>query len=99
MNPYVVGSIALGTVGVIAATSKNKSVPDVPTDGKSALDPGMDRIVAMTVAMALKQETDPNVMSQYAQACKDAGYQNSATALAAKAATLKTNITSPAKGS
>jgi hypothetical protein len=98
MNPYVIGTIAVGTVGVIVATSKNKTVPDLPTDGSKSVDPAMSRIAAQAVALATKKETDPNVLDAFGAALKAAGYQNSATVIAAKSAQLKGGITSPSKG-
>ncbi len=98
MNPYVIGTIAVGTAGVLLATAKNKTVPNLPADGSASADPGMSRTVAQAVAQATKKETDPTVLNSFATALKAAGYANSATLVSAKSAQLKGGIASPSKG-
>ncbi|MFI5302547.1 MAG: hypothetical protein ACHREM_31030 [Polyangiales bacterium] len=103
MNPLAIGAIAGAAGLVFYETQKNTSTPAASTtaaiaSGKAALDPGMDRGVAATAGQALQKETDPSVLDQFGALLKAAGFTNTASAMAAQSAKLKSNLTSSATG-
>lgn len=86
--PIAAGAAALLVIhesgkGQALAKTAAKASP-----GRQSLDPGMDSFVAEAVTLAIKNETDKNVLTQFAAALKAANFSNSASAVSARAAQL-----------
>lgn len=95
MTPLALAALAAGGAVVYHEATKGsaaaKALAETPAKsvGRSSLDPGMDPLVASAVNLAVKQESDPSVLTQFAAALTAAGFTNSAAALTARAGQIK----------
>ncbi len=87
MNPLAIGALAGGALLVYHEATKGDRAAKTAakTDGRQALDPGMDMLTAQAVALAIQSETDPAALMNFADVLKSAGYTNSAAAVSAAA--------------
>lgn len=90
MNPILLAALALGGGALYYAKSRSATAT-VPPAGM-ALDPGMDSYTSSVISKALTIETDPSVLDTLATDLKNAGFPNSAGAVASRSAALKANI-------
>lgn len=87
MSPLIPIALGAGALYVLSGPSKGAKAEAAASaaPGRQALDPGMDSTIAESITLAINQETDPSVLTQFASALSAAGYKNSADAVTAAA--------------
>lgn len=87
MNPLAIAALVGGGALVYHEATKDDKAATKAADAKgaAALDVGMDPTIALAVSQAIAKETDAAVLTNLATLLQQAGYPNSATAVAAKA--------------
>lgn len=90
MSPLIPLAVGAGVVYVVAskAGDKSKAKAVASSGGTAAVDAGMDSTIAQAVHVAVTKETDKGALTNFAAALRAAGYNNSADAVTARAASL-----------
>ncbi|MHB2027572.1 MAG: hypothetical protein ACYCPT_01990 [Acidimicrobiales bacterium] len=92
MTPTAILTIGAPVLGLgLWYHSKSKTLPAVPSAGTS-YDPGMDSLTAKVVARALQIETDTSLLDTLATDLKNAGFPNSAAAVAQRSNAVRAQI-------
>jgi len=89
MTPLIPLAIGVGAVYLATKNSSaSKAAAVASSGGAAAVDVGMDPQVAQAVHAAVTTSTDKAALTNYASSLRAAGYNNSADAVTARAASL-----------